>query len=250
MLSFSLSGIRKVLFPVVLLAGNSVQASQSGPAVDARSFGVTVSPSRVIYPAEGRGAELTVENPQDYPILVRTTFVAEDKKSAVPFIATPPLFRLNGKQQSKIRLVRTGGDYPSDKESMVWACVQGIPPESAGQALKDVSPRETSVSIQLSISTCMKVFIRPSSLTQEPQDVGNEVIWRNKNGKLAGNNPTPYYLSFNDISVNGKKVRDPGYIAPGATHEYDLPVRAGNNVTWKVITDYGGYSREFSAVIK
>ncbi|NPE97657.1 Dr fimbrial biogenesis chaperone DraB, partial [Escherichia coli] len=66
---------------------------------------------------------------QDYPMLVQSEVLSEDQKSPAPFVVTPPLFRLDGQQSSRLRIVRTGGEFPSDRESLQWICVKGIPPK-------------------------------------------------------------------------------------------------------------------------
>ncbi|MDI8993129.1 fimbria/pilus periplasmic chaperone, partial [Salmonella enterica subsp. enterica serovar Anatum] len=37
-----------------------------------------------------------------------------------PFMVTPPLFRLNGGQKNVLRIIRTGGNLPEDRESLYW----------------------------------------------------------------------------------------------------------------------------------
>lgn len=43
---------------------------------------------------------------------------AEDMKSNPSFVVTPPLFRLNAKQQHRLRIIRVGGDFANDCESI------------------------------------------------------------------------------------------------------------------------------------
>ncbi|MEF9898154.1 MAG: fimbria/pilus periplasmic chaperone [Pseudomonas sp.] len=93
-------------------------------------FSVKIGASRIIYGLASGGATLSVSNPQDYPILVQSVVLGEDTKSKAPFVVTPPLFRLEGQQQSRLRIVRTGGDFANDRESLQWLCVNGIPPKA------------------------------------------------------------------------------------------------------------------------
>ncbi|WP_181012953.1 fimbria/pilus periplasmic chaperone [Citrobacter amalonaticus] len=238
-----------LLMAGMTLMETSATASESA-TVNTQAFGVSVSPSRVIFPLNGNGATLTIKNPQNYPMLARTTLVGEDRKSAVPFVATPPLFRLDGNQQSQVRIVRTGGDYPADRESLAWACIQGVPPQAAGEALKDEAKKSTSVSVQVSISTCMKMMLRPESLKQSPEDVGGQVTWHQEGNQLVAKNPTAYYLSLAELKVGGTAVKEPEYLAPQSEKRYSLGAGKGGEVSWKVITDYGGNSREFRASLK
>lgn len=84
----------------------------------------------MIYDPDSAGSSLEVTNPQDYPILVQPKLARGDKKTAANFMVTPPVFRLDGGQQSRLRIVRVGGEYPKDRESLDWLCVTGVPPKA------------------------------------------------------------------------------------------------------------------------
>ena len=47
--------------------------------------------------------------------------------SQVPFMTTPPLFPLAAGRSNMIRIIRTGGDLPDDRESLFWLSVASIP---------------------------------------------------------------------------------------------------------------------------
>ncbi|EGC4270885.1 fimbria/pilus periplasmic chaperone [Salmonella enterica] len=57
-------------------------------------------------------------NTCNYTILVQPHAFAEDMKSNPSFVVTPPLFRLNAKQQHRLRIIRVGGDFANDCESI------------------------------------------------------------------------------------------------------------------------------------
>ncbi|EFH9501128.1 chaperone protein AfaB, partial [Escherichia coli] len=46
------------------------------------------------------------------------------------------------------------------------------------------------------------------------------------------------------------EVKEREYIAPFSSREYPLPAGASGKVQWKVITDYGGTSKQFEAELK
>lgn len=50
-------------------------------------------------------------------------------KKYCTFIITPPLFRLDALQSSRLRIVKTEGAFPIDRESLQWICVKAIPPK-------------------------------------------------------------------------------------------------------------------------
>src|ERR1700748_3521526 len=74
--------------------------------------GVVVDGTRVVYPAAKREVTLNIRNPGDTPSLVQAWLDAGDPHakpgdSKVPFVLTPPLFRLDPTKVQSLRLVYT-----------------------------------------------------------------------------------------------------------------------------------------------
>lgn len=219
-----------------------------------KTFILHLGATRVIYDPLGNGSTLSVVNEQDYPMLVQSEVLTEDRKGKAPFVVTPPLFRLDGLQSSRIRIVRTGGVFPEDRESLQWLCVKGIPPKSGDKWAenKDSNKTDDRVSLRMnfSVSSCIKLIVRPDAVKGHPEDVAENVIWQKVGNKLKGTNPTPFYINLSELSVGEKKVEPHHYIAPFSTYEYDIPVNAKGNIYWKVITDYGGNTKRFESKLK
>ncbi|EKN4056586.1 fimbria/pilus periplasmic chaperone [Yersinia enterocolitica] len=224
-------------------------------------FSVKVDETRAIYPLSSvKGISLSMMNPQDYPILVQTQVKGEDKRSPAPFVVTPPLFRLDAGMQGRVRVIRTGGNFPQDRESLQWLCLTGVPPKEGdmwdnSHHDKNKETQDVNLDIRLSISTCMKLLVRPDQLKQKPEDVAGELIWQRNGKQLQVNNPTPFYISFKSINLGGKDINlssagENTYVAPFGERSYALPVdMAGSPVelNWKIINDLGGESQVFKA---
>ena len=57
---------------------------------------------------------------------------------------------------------------------------------------------------------------------------------------LSVNNPTPYYMNFQSITFNGKKVNDVSYAAPLTTTTFEInDMATSGTIKWEVINDYG-----------
>ncbi|HBC1707608.1 TPA: fimbria/pilus periplasmic chaperone [Escherichia coli] len=222
--------------------------------VSAKTFSLHLGASRVIYNLESGGSTLTVINDQDYPMLVQSEVFTEDRKGRAPFVITPPLFRLDGGQSSRLRIVRTGGDFPSDRETLQWVCVRGVPPKDgdkwAEDNRKNKADNRVSMQVQLSVSSCIKLFVRPTAVKDKSDIASGLVTWQRTGGKLKGTNSTPFYINLADLTVGGHEVKDRPYIAPFSSAEYELPAGATGKVQWKVINDYGGKSKLFEAEVK
>ncbi|PIJ78754.1 pilus assembly protein [Erwinia sp. OLTSP20] len=188
-------------------------------------------------------------------MLVKSEVFGEDRKSAVPFIVTPPLFRLDGQQQSRVRIVRTGGDFANDRETLQWLCVTGIPPKADDEWAKKegqpVRPSRPIIDVQVSVSSCIKLFVRPSSIKGSPTDMASLLTWQRQGNKLKVTNPTPFYMSLQSVSVGGKKVSGLEYIPPRGEREFTFPQgSSGKTVEWRIITDLGGDSRAYTGVLR
>lgn len=221
--------------------------------VSSKEFSLHLGTTRVIYNLDSSGETLRVINGQDYPMLVQSEVLTEDQKSRAPFVVTPPLFRLDGLQSSRLRVVRTGGNFPSDRESLQWLCVKGIPPKADDQWAETQDKKKqvgkVSLQVQVSVSSCIKLFVRPPSVKGHPDDVAGNVEWKKVGDTLKGSNPTPFYINLSELKVGGKDVQDRHYIAPFSSYDYVLPSGATDKVKWNIITDYGGKSGYFETVL-
>lgn len=233
--------------PAALLAGALLTLSTGGHAAQqvettTNTFRVTLGVTRVVYPEKASGAQMSVSNPQTYPILVQSSVTMEDMKSQAPFVVTPPLFRLEAGQQSRLRIIRTGGNLPADRESLFWLCVKAVPPSgdaSGGGADK------VSLAVNMAISTCNKLLYRPAGLKGGSEEAAGSLRWTRQGATLRVSNPTPFYINLKAVSVGGKPVGGLTYVPPQGSISLTLPAGATGAVSWTVINDQGGESRRF-----
>lgn len=255
---------RKTIFAGVLLsmisptfaAQSPMEKTQNTPAAyGTKVFELKLDSSRIIYHPDSAGAQVAVTNPQDYPILVQGKVYNEDKKTLAPFIVTPPLSRLEAGQQSRLRIIRTGGSADGNKETLQWLCVGGVPPKNTDVWAQDkngrsLTPSQVQLHMEVSAHTCIKLLTRPSGVKGSPMDHANELEWHRHGKQLSVTNPSSFYMNLTSVSVGGKPVPDADYVAPGASRTFTLPEGTGEQVQWKIITDIGGESRVFHSPLK
>jgi chaperone protein EcpD len=233
------------LLSVVLLAITSITAVPQAAA------GVIVNGTRVVYPAAKREVTISLQNAGPSPSLVQAWLDAGDihskpGESKVPFVLTPPLFRLDPTKVQSLRLVYTHDPLPADRESLFWLNVLDIPPRAAANP-------DLPNQLDLAFKHRMKVFFRPPGLAGSAADAPARMTWKllSKDGRLTGiqaNNPTAYHVSLTQIvaTVGGHPVTvKADMVDPFAARSFDLPdpaTAAGGAVTveYWFVNDYGG----------
>ncbi|EIZ3205017.1 fimbria/pilus periplasmic chaperone [Escherichia coli] len=231
-----------------LLATKAVSAN-ANISMGVKEFSVKTKQSRLFIDNESRGAILSIENVHEYPILVQTKVINQDQKTGSnAFFATPPLFRLDSGQNSKVRIYKKDiNDLPKDREFLFWVCVKGIPPTDTDIWAKEhndsKSENKTTLGVNIALENCIKLIHRPKDISPVRYDDGGEIVWSLKNGKLSGFNPTPNILTIRSLVVNNKRIDPPGFIQPFSEKLYDINIEKNSNISWNIITDLGGDGR-------
>jgi P pilus assembly chaperone PapD len=218
------------IIPVTLLVASMMSAGVA-------QAGVVVGGTRLIYDGSKKESSLSVNNPDKVPYLVQSWVEpADGSTEKAPFMLTPPLFRLDGEQQNVLRVVRAGGSLPANKESLYWLSIKAIP-----AATKDASQN----TLQIAIKTRIKMIYRPQGLKGVPEEQAGKLTWSRSGTKVQVTNPTPFYMNFQEVKVAGREVKDVTFVAPMSSAAFALPAGvSGNNVSWKIISDYGATGAE------
>lgn len=200
-------------------------------ALAAEAAGITVGGTRLIYSGGKKEASLGITNSDSNPYLIQSWAETQNGGAEkAPFIITPPLFRLEGNQQNFVRIVRTGGNLPEDRESLYWLNIKSIP---AG------SPKEGANTLQIAVKTRIKLIYRPKELKGGPEDATSKLIWNQSGSRLTVNNPTPFVMNFQTVKVGGGNVKDATFVLPMSSATFTVPAGASGLVSWKLINDYG-----------
>ena len=206
---------------------------------------LTISSTRVVFDSDKRNVSLRVLNPSTKPFAVQTwvNTITDDQTTAVPFIASPPLFRLDASKEQQVQINGLPQSLPKDRESLFYFNVQEIP---------QLETRETN-QLNIALRTRIKLFWRPAELSGNPLDSLKDLQWsiQSIDGKprLIVNNPTPFHVSFIriELSANGQtfSLKDTTMSRPFDTHTYALDgfkPTAGMQVTFSTINDYGAFT--------
>ena len=206
--------------------------------------GVTLTGTRIVF-IEGQKEKIVrTSNKGEKPALVQV-WVDDDQSAAqgsmleTPFMAIPPLFRMEPGKGQSIRVRYLGQALPKDRESIFWFNLLEIPPN-----LGEEAPSER---LSLAFKTRIKLFYRPASLKESSAEQGDKLQWKKgKNGELVVANPTPYYLSFYSVELSaGDRTQKIALsmINPFSEEKVTLPSAVRNKtfskINFELINDYG-----------
>ncbi|MHA7848220.1 fimbria/pilus periplasmic chaperone [Serratia sp. D1N4] len=206
---------------------------------------IVINGTRVIYSSDQKEVSVKLSNTGNSPVLVQSWLDTGDTNAKpadikVPFILTPPMNRVEGGKGQTLRISYTGTALPMDKESVFWLNVLEVP------AKKQAKTDENY--LQMAFRSRIKLFYRPAGLAGNANDAAKAVTWSVKGNSLQAFNPTPYYVSFVSLAVNGKKIEGE-MIAPRSTLALPLPANKGNTVNGEYVNDYGAIN-SFNAEIR
>lgn len=205
--------------------------------------GVIVNGTRLVYQGDKKESSLGLSNPDATNYLVQSWVDTGSKHpDASTFLITPPLFRLNAHEDNVLRVVRTGGNLPEDRESLYWLNIKAIP------SSRRVDDQNT---LQIAVNTRIKLLYRPSSVKGKPEEFADKLEWREEGNDLVVNNPTPFYMNFQNVELNGHKVKTATWAEPETETHFTLPANTrGTTVTYAVITDYGSIAHTLTKPVR
>ncbi|MGU3778292.1 fimbria/pilus periplasmic chaperone [Burkholderia metallica] len=218
-----------------------------GVTVLSAQAAIVITGTRVVYPEKNREVNVRLTNVEAAPVLVQSWIDDGDSDAnpdqvTVPFVLTPPVFRVEPKKGQTLRVMYTGTNLPADRESVFWLNVQEIPPQPTNA--------EEANLLQLAFRTRIKLFFRPPALQDGPSgDVLKWKVVRDDKGRnvLRVDNPSPYYVSFSRVAlkVGDKDIPfEPAMVPPFDHVSLTQPSGAHSTfvrgaVSYGVLNDYG-----------
>ena len=202
---------------------------------------IVIDGTRVIFPSDRKEVSVRVTNSGDMPSLTQAwvdggTIQNNTGKDMAPFVVLPPIIRVEPGKGQTYRLVFSGASLPQDRESLYWFNMLDIPPEPKNS--------QGSNYLQLSIRSRIKLFYRPITLKGNVSEAAKSLTWEfhNDNNTLFVNNPSPWYITIDSITINGNK-QPAGMVAPFSTKsinnkEHTLKAMPGK-FSFTTINDYG-----------
>ncbi len=172
----------------------------------------------IIFNAHERSVATLISNsaPNAYFSKAWISGDSEDMQSAAPFIAMPSLFRLWAGEQQVVRIIRTPGDLPDDRELLFYLHVMG-------KAIVG----SNDVQLSAASKTERVAFIyRPQHLASGVGDAPRQLQWRllerDASRYLQVTNPSPYHVRLTGVRVAGDLTLAQGLLEPFSSLELPL----------------------------
>lgn len=210
-------------------------------AVFSAHAGIVVGGTRFIYSGSRESISFNVKNTSSDVYLVQTKIMSDNRDTALPgpqtitaetpFIASPPLFRLNPLHENSVRIIKIAGNLPQNRESLFWLTVAGIP------AAEQQNQNNT---VQIAMRHRMKLFYRPANLPGDAKKAYAQLMWSRQGKNVVVQNPTPYFVTLLTLTVNGQTVNTPGMVSPYSSLNQPWCPESGEcNLQWQAIDDFG-----------
>jgi chaperone protein EcpD len=215
---------------------------------------VVINNTRIVYPQDDKEVTVRLESKNQAPVLVQTWLDEGDEHSTpdlagIPFVATPPVVRMEPGKQQVIRLAYTGETLPSAQESLFWFNLLEVPSQPQGA--------QPGNQLQLAFRTRIKLFFRPSNLPYAVEAAPAKLQWRRvpteQGQALEVYNPSPYHVTFEHIELLASGQRHasqaaasgPGnMVLPGGRNRFELPTlktpaSTDATVEFQTLDDFG-----------
>jgi len=211
---------------------------------------VVLTGTRVIYPAAASGQTLQLGNSDPRPYLVQMWLDAgnpdstpELDSSDVPFVLSPPIFRMEPGSGQAVRLTFTGAQaLPADRESLFYLNFTQLP-----ALARDKQDTNTLV---LVLKNRVKLFYRPHALSHpDTRRLACGLRFHVDAGRVQVENPAAFHASIRraELLLDAERsvpLLDGEMLAPFSQQEWPLadafvPPTGEARVRVILVNDYG-----------
>lgn len=236
----NLTGLTVLFYIILLWLPISIQAAE----------GLKLPQTRVIFTEGEKSTTAGIQNLSDKLYLVKAEVLNSTDQNVqennnAPFLVVPPLFRLEPQSQYTVRILSQGAiNLPDDRESVFYLSFLAIPSTTPpGKSDESAVTAQVSVGIQ----TMIKLFYRPADLAMTAREAQNKLVFHTDKDTVVMENPTPYYLTLNTLSLKGQNIgleKSGAMIAPFSKKTYHVNGKA-EGAKYTVINDYGAVSKTY-----
>ena len=196
--------------------------------------------TRVIFHSDERRISFPIKNEENYNMIFHALVLNRERDSfSNYFIASPELIHLKKQSTETAQIVRIGGKFPEDRESLFVLQGHFLPAQKNGES--------ESSEMTLSYVMQMKMFYRPAKLRASfdaIDDVSDQLDFDVDGKSLTIKNKSPYFITLNYLETDKEVVPIPdnrSMIDPFGQVSLDLKNFDIKQIRWSLLND-GGYA--------
>ncbi|MCU6244082.1 fimbrial biogenesis chaperone [Enterobacter asburiae] len=237
--------VKMILSGAVLMMASGTNAV----AQSSVSKGVGINASRLVFNEGDRVISTSVNNDSPVNAYLMAVKVMRnlDGSGDVPFIVTPPLFRLEPESSSGVKIAGNPAQLaqlPRDRETVFYFQATGIP--SSNPLERTGSQGFVSGEMKFSLANTIKLFYRPAGLPLSAEMAIKGLAFTRVPGGVRIKNASPYYVNLLSLKIGGKRVplgenrsvTPTGMLPPFSDATYNT--RLLGNAQWSALNDIGG----------
>ncbi|MEX0424804.1 molecular chaperone [Providencia rettgeri] len=212
--------MKKIFFSICICFFSITNTSQAS--------GISVGGTRFVYEEYKREIDVPIFNSdKEKPFLIQSWVSLFDGEGKTPFVATPPLFRIEPDTNGSARISYIGEPIGSNTEQIYLLNIKSIPPKN----------NSIENELQIIINSQFKLFLRSKDI--EPFDFEKVFLVEKPDGIMV-DNQTPYHLSIKNILDNGRVIDGASLIYP-FKNDYIIKkkINNGDSIVVQFINDYG-----------
>ncbi|ANI29819.1 fimbrial protein [Yersinia entomophaga] len=191
--------------------------------------------TRIIYQEGAQSISITLTNKSTLPYVAQSWIEdSEGKKIASPFLALPPLQRVEPGDRNVVRVTLLPDNaIPKDRESVFYLNIREIPPKT-----------DKPNALQIALHSKIKLFYRPTAVIPPRGENNAAKLAITTQGKqLTIKNTTPLHVTLVAIAIGAGKsplVFEPKMLSPGESIVVPTNHPVNGRIYISHMNDYGG----------
>lgn len=177
--------------------------------------------------------EIKNNTTNDYFIQSWISHYDESNETELPFMITPPLFKIEKDENYSLKIFKTDEIEKKDREILYRINIKRIPLLSNSDENKNL--------LHISMNSVYNLIYRPVSIEKDAKDAYKRIEFlKNKNNEFIVNNPTPYFITL--LNVNSEDVvliEKSKTIPPFKKYNTKKTIKKDGLIKWKTIDQYG-----------
>ncbi len=177
--------------------------------------------------------EIKNNTTNDYFIQSWISHYDESNETELPFMITPPLFKIEKDENYSLKIFKTDEIEKKDRETLYRINIKRIPLLSNSDENKNL--------LHISMNSVYNLIYRPISIEKGVKDAYKKIEFlKNKNNEFIVNNPTPYFITL--LNVNSESVvliEKSKTMPPFKKYNTKKIIKKDGLIKWKTIDQYG-----------